>query len=268
MEGLDHAVIVSGDLDALSSEFEALGFTLTPPARHPWGTSNRLAQFAGRNFLELLSIDRPELIDAEPSTSRGGPFSFGRHVAHFLANRVGMAMLALRGTDANADLARWEAAGLTTYEPFHFERKATLPDGTAATVAFSLAYATHPDLPELAFFTCHQHSPEVFWKAQYQHHGNRSMELVEVSLAAPEPRRFATFLTGLTGNACRIRDDGIECDIGPHRLIVLDAQRELGGSGTDTVSIGRFTSIGIRVDPDAPQRGTHVRAGGILIHWI
>ena len=43
-------------LDAAA--YEALGFRLTPRARHPdnMGTSNRLAQFPARNFIELLEL--------------------------------------------------------------------------------------------------------------------------------------------------------------------------------------------------------------------
>lgn len=265
MAGLDHAVIVSRDLGALSEEFEALGFTLTPTAHHPWGTANRLVQFAGRNFLELLGIDRPELIGREPATTAGGPFSFGRHVAAFLAKREGMAMLALQGAGAEADTARWRAAGLATYEPFHFRRQAVLPDGTAATVAFSRAYTTEPALPDLAFFTCHQHSPELFWKAPYQRHANGSLEMTGVSMVTTQARQIAPFLSGLTGGECRFRGDGIECDVGPHHLEVSEAY---GGPDGQAGASGSFVGLTIRVEPDSPRRGSSDLAGGIAIRWI
>ena len=55
---IDHIGIASRSLDGLAARYEALGFTLTPRARHQdhMGTSNRLVQFRGRNFIELLEV--------------------------------------------------------------------------------------------------------------------------------------------------------------------------------------------------------------------
>lgn len=262
MPGLDHAVIVTHDLPALSAEFEALGFTLTPVAQHPWGTANRLVQFEGRNFLELLTVDRPDLIAKEPETTPGGAFSFGRHAARFLAHREGMAMLALQSSDAAADLARWRAAGLVTYEPFGFERKAAQPDGSVATVAFSLAFTTHPALPDCVFFVCQQRAPEHFWKPAYQRHANRALELVEVAIETSEPRGLAPFLSGLTGSECEDIEAGVSCVVGSHRLSVT------GPAAAVPAGHACFTALHLRVGPDAPLRGRRSRAGGVDLYWV
>jgi len=261
MPGLDHAVIVTRDLSALSAEFEALGFTLTPLAQHPWGTANRLVQFEGGNFLELLAVDRPDLVAREPATTPGGPFSFGRHAARFLQEREGLAMLALQTVDGAADLARWQAAGLVTYAPFHFERQAALPDGNVVTVAFSLAFTTDAALPDFVFFTCRQHAPEHFWKPAYQRHANGARELLEVSIPAADPASSAPFLTGLTGSASHPTPDGVACAAGPHRISVTRASASSGPRGTTA-------TLHIRVAPDAPMRGRHARAGGVDVYWV
>ena len=78
-------------------------------------------------------------------------------------------MLVLDSLDAAADLAEFKAAELGTHEPFGFSRSARLPDGEEVTVSFSLTFVTHPDMPQAAFFTCQQHAPEHFWKADYCH---------------------------------------------------------------------------------------------------
>ena len=262
MPGLDHAVIVTRDLPALSAEFEALGFTLTPTAQHPWGTANRLVQFEGRNFLELLTVDRPDLIAKEPATTAGGTFSFGRHAARFLTEREGLAMLALQSTDEQADLARWRAAGLVTYEPFHFERQATLPDGNVVRVAFSLAFTTHPAMPDFVFFTCRQHAPEHFWKPPYQRHANGAQELVEVAIDVPDPRALAPYLAGLTGSACEDTETGVSCAVGTHRISLARpaAATPSGPAGS--------AALRIRVAPDAPLRGSRLRAGGVDLYWV
>ena len=58
----DHVVLAVRDLARTAATYESLGFTLTPRAAHEdrMGTSNRLAQFEARNFIELLEVDRPK----------------------------------------------------------------------------------------------------------------------------------------------------------------------------------------------------------------
>src|SRR5689334_12734164 len=68
---LDHLVICVHDLAKAASDWQKLGFNLTPTGVHPFGTSNRLAMF-GNNFLELLAVtDVAAIPPAEP-----GRFSF------------------------------------------------------------------------------------------------------------------------------------------------------------------------------------------------
>jgi hypothetical protein len=174
--------------------YAALGFTLTPEARHPFGTGNSLIQLEGC-FLELLSIFEPDRI-LEPEADR---FSFAAFNRDFLTKREGLSMLVLDSSDARADVAAFRAAGIRTYEPFDFSRKARLPDGGEATVGFSLAFATDPRISNMAFFTCQQHAPEHFWKAQYQRHPNRALTVLEVSMVAEKPSDHAQFLSAFCG---------------------------------------------------------------------
>ena len=59
---IDHVVLAVRDLDRAAMTYQELGFTLTPRAAHEdrMGTSNRLVQFGGKNFIELLEVDRPD----------------------------------------------------------------------------------------------------------------------------------------------------------------------------------------------------------------
>jgi catechol 2,3-dioxygenase-like lactoylglutathione lyase family enzyme len=56
---IDHVVLAVRNLDRAAQTYQKLGFTLTPRAMHEdrMGTSNRLAQFGGMNFIELLEVD-------------------------------------------------------------------------------------------------------------------------------------------------------------------------------------------------------------------
>ena len=191
---LDHLVICVHDLAQAALDWQTLGFNLTPTGVHPFGTSNRLAMF-GNNFLELLAVtDAAAVPPAAP-----GRFSFAAHNRDFLATGEGMSMLAMHSADAHADATHFKADGIGAYAPFDFGRDAVLPGGGAARVAFSLAFATDPAMPGIAFFTCQQrHPPELFWKAEYQHHPNGALRVIEVIMSAPEPAAHRTFLERIT----------------------------------------------------------------------
>ena len=96
-------------------------------------------------------------------------------------------------------MAAFRKAGIDAYAPYDFERQATLPDGTRVTVAFSLAFATSPAMPDIAFFTCHNKTPEYFWKPAFQQHANGARRIAAVYLVAEDPERHGDFLGELTG---------------------------------------------------------------------
>lgn len=194
--GIDHLVLAVRDLDAAAARYEAWGFTLTPRAQHPWGTANRLVQFDGC-FLELLEIDRPELI----APVAPGSLAFGARVRDFLARREGFAMLVFDSGDARADQAAFRAAGLATYAPFDFSRAARLPDGGTATVGFSLAFVTDPRAPDTTFFVCQQHAPQHFWKPAFQRHANGAHGIVEVVMQADDPAAWRGHFAGMVPGA-------------------------------------------------------------------
>lgn len=201
--GIDHLVICVRNMQQAQSCYEALGFTLTPRALHPFGTANRLVQLQG-NFLELLCIADPGAI--EPS--RAGVFSFGEYNRRFLEVREGMSMLVFASDDARRDHAGFVERGLTTYAPFDFERQAQLPDGSEVTVGFSLAFVTDAEMPEAAFFVCQQHAPQHFWKRRYQAHANTALAVNAVIMLARDPGATRDFFTRLLDEPDISEDDG------------------------------------------------------------
>lgn len=190
MPRLDHVVLAVRDLDQAARHYEALGFTLTPRATHPFGTGNRLTQFAG-SFLEVLTVVDPDKITEADDTC----FSFGAFNRDFLAAGEGFSMLVLSSDDADADRARFAAAGLKTYERFDFERTAVQPDGTPRTVAFRLAFTSHDDLPHCGFFTCQNRFPDNFWKPAFQSHANTARDIAEIALVVGAPARVEPFMS-------------------------------------------------------------------------
>jgi catechol 2,3-dioxygenase-like lactoylglutathione lyase family enzyme len=204
--GIDHLVLCVRDLEAARRRYRALGFTTTPIASHPWGTANSLVQLQG-NFLELLAVAEPEKIAPHGERS----FSFGAYNRDFLAAREGLSMLVFQSRDARADQQEFADKGLSDFAPFDFSRRARLPDGSEATVAFSLAFVARPELPEAVFFTCRQHAPEYFWKPEFQSHPNGARLVSEVIMTAPDPTSLHTLFAGLQGpDAVTEGPDGLE----------------------------------------------------------
>jgi hypothetical protein len=212
--GIDHVVLAVRDLDAAAAGWARVGFTLTPTARHSWGTANRLVQLDGA-FLEVLAIDRPELIPERDAAH----FSFGAFNRDFLADGEGASMLVLDSRDADQDIAAFGRAGLPTFERFDFERTARQPDGEERRVAFSLAFTEIPSEPRVGFFTCRHHFPENFWKAEYKSHANGARRLTAVTLVAEDPADHHQFLTAFAGTKnLRMTSLGLEI-VTPRGLI-------------------------------------------------
>jgi hypothetical protein len=217
--GIDHLVLCVRSLEAAHETYTRLGFTLTPPAQHPWGTANRLVQLQG-NFLELLAIADPKKI---PS---GKTFSFGAFNKAFLAKREGFSMLVFESHDSRGDHAEFAAAELQTYPPFDFSRQAKLPGGEEVTVGFSLAFVTHPRMPEAGFFTCQQHAPQHFWKPDYQIHANGARAVREAIMLADDPASLAALFAKLQGaDAVRSNAGQLLVMTARGRVTVLDRRK-------------------------------------------
>ncbi|WP_108521965.1 VOC family protein [Bradyrhizobium algeriense] len=249
---IDHLVICVHELAQAALDWQTLGFNLTPTGVHPFGTSNRLAMF-GNNFLELLAVtDAAAVPPATPDR-----FSFAAHNRDFLSTAEGMSMLALHSDDAHADAAHFKANHIGAYAPFDFGRDAALPGGGTARVEFSLAFATDPAMPGIAFFTCQQrHPPELFWKPDYQRHPNGALRVIEVVMSAPEPAEHRGFLERFTESAAELAPGRLTVGESGNRITVLDPAemaRRLPGLASNTSP--RFCATRLAVtDLDATRR--------------
>ena len=227
----DHLVLAVDDLDAAARFYECLGFTLTPRAQHPFGTGNRLAQLQGC-FLELLAVTEPGNVPE----AAAGHFSFGAYNRDFLARRQGMSMMVLQTKDAAADRDAFRRAGLETYEMFEFSRLAQLPDGSEATVGFTLAFANVAEMPDAMAFTCQQWRPDLFWKPEYQNHANGAVTISEVFLVSDDPGPPARLVTGLQADPVTAKINAMP----PAKF----AERFPGARPVD----GAFAGFGVGVD--------------------
>ena len=206
---IDHLVIPARDLSAEADLYRRLGFQVGARNRHPWGTENHIVQFDGA-FLELIGLGE----GFQPPIPKPGAFSFAGFVAKFLRRREGLAMLVMRSDDAEADRQAFAARGLGAFERFDFARKATRPDGRQVDVAFSLAFAASPALPETGFFVCQQHYPENFWSPAAQVHPNGATGVVGLAFAHEKPLEAVAFLAPFMGaSGARSAGEGLAIEI-------------------------------------------------------
>ncbi|MBK5567895.1 VOC family protein [Ensifer sp. SSB1] len=237
---IDHLVLAVHDLEAAAQFYTRLGFSVGARNKHPWGTENRLIQF-GSSFIELITVgDRLQALPPhEP-----GRFSFGAFVRDYLTHREGFAMVVLDSPDAKADAKRFAENGIGSFEPFFFERKGHRPDGAETHVAFSLAFAMDPPIPNASFFVCQQHFPENFWNSEFQKHSNGAMNIVAVTLAARNPAKHVDFLAEFTSaSACPGADGDMTFFLAEHGSV----------SVKKTVCGGGLTGYAIAV-PSLPQQ--------------
>ncbi len=194
--GLDHLVLATRDLDAAAAHYQAMGFIVGARNRHPWGTENRIVQLPGI-FLELITVgEGADIRSPEP-----GRFSFAWAVAHYLETfGDGFAMLVVESQDAQADKQDFDESGIGGFEPFFFERFAVKPDGSKVRVAFTLAFAADPAMPEIGCFACQQHEPQNFWNPAFQAHPNGATRLGGIVMLAETPAATVPFFEAFTGS--------------------------------------------------------------------
>jgi hypothetical protein len=202
--GIDHLVLCVQDLKKAAEVYKSLGFTMTPQAQHPFGTGNILAQLDGF-FLEVLSVTEPENIP-EPD---GENFSFGAFNREYLSKREGMSMLVLDSTDESQDRAEYLDKSLHVFEPFEFKRLAKQPDGHSETLGFSLTFMDDPALPDMAFFTCKQWRPDLFWKPDYQTHANGALNIAETYVVSNDPESAGKFFDAFSGGVRESSPNGV-----------------------------------------------------------
>jgi hypothetical protein len=246
---IDHLVIPAGDLTAQAELYRRLGFQVGPRNRHPWGTENHIVQFDGA-FLELIGLGEGFAAPApEP-----GVFSFAGFVAAFLTRREGLAMLVLRSQDAEADRRRFKADGIGDFSRFDFARKSRRLDGSEVDVAFSLAFATSPALPETGFFVCQQRFPENFWSRAAQVHPNGATAIAGLTLVCDEPDQAQPFLAAFLDATAQAIAGGVAFAADGTRVECVTPQAYAALYGAPAAAPGLAAARAAVADLDAAQK--------------
>jgi len=204
VKGINHLVLAAHNLDSIRAHYEALGFKLTASGQHPFGTGNAVIQLHG-SYLELLAVTRPQDI-IEHGTRE---FSFSAFNRDYLQRHEGFSMLVLDTGDAASDIREWTAAGLQTYAPFEFSRKARMPDGEDVMVGFSLAFVSNRLAPWLGLFACQHYRPEYYAQPQFMTHSNGAHHVDEVWISGPGALALSGYFATVTGSNAVDRQAGL-----------------------------------------------------------
>ncbi len=192
--GIDHPLILVRDLEAARAFFARLGFTLTPVGRHPWGTTTSLAVME-RSALELLGFSDETLIDE----AAAGEFRLGRYLRDALAQREGVALVALHSRDSGADAAAMAARGVASQGHIGFRRRVRPPGRDWDEAVVSLEILFDPALPRISHFLAQQHKPEVLWVPEWMRHANGARAIAAVTYLADDPAPLLRRLGAMFG---------------------------------------------------------------------
>ena len=242
--GLDHAGIVGRDLTALAAAFQALGFTLTPLARHAGGrTGNRCVMLRDGGYLELMST-----VDGGTSAT----------LDRFLARHAGLHILALEIEDVAAVQGRLRLAFGSAPDVSHTDRAVDAADPDGPRARFALL--TPPDPPEGRVHLIRHETREALWQDRFLGHANNAVALTEIVLEAPEPARTAAWFSRLAGRTVTPDQEGgyaLQLPRGRVRILPGAEPRMVGvtlRTGDRNASIRRWLGeheIAFRDDRDA-----------------
>jgi hypothetical protein len=172
---IDHAMLISRDLERARSDYQRMGFAVTPLTPHPHGTANHLIMFQ-HDFVELLGIVAPEKLDSRSAAAK-----------LFLQVREGLAALALPTSDAGQDREALIRRGLDPSDLYSFDRPVTLPDGRETRAIVDTVWVSEPSAPLVQTFLSQQHVAEAIWVPDWQVHPNGAQAIAWLTLVADDP---------------------------------------------------------------------------------
>jgi catechol 2,3-dioxygenase-like lactoylglutathione lyase family enzyme len=162
VQGIDHLIMMVGNLEAAEQLWQRLGFATTARGFHrTGGTANHLIMLEG-TYLELLGMANP-----------GSP-----PVYRDMMENPGLWGVALRGS-AQATFRLWSAGGFQVAAPEDLARGVEI-DGRSELARFRLTMLERsPQLPFL-LFCCEHLTPQFVWHSKLPAHPNGARRLREL----------------------------------------------------------------------------------------
>jgi hypothetical protein len=181
--GMDHAVIVTRELDQAAENWGRLGFTVSPRGTHS-------AKMGTGNFTIMLGPDYIELLGVLTETEHNSP------TRAFIARRgEGIERIAFTAIDAAAGAEEIRARGYIPVGPTDFERPVTMPDGSQSAAKFTTFQWPIEETPGgFRIFACQHKTRETVWIPALQQHANAAKCLKHALVVSPEPAKDAAHL--------------------------------------------------------------------------
>lgn len=188
----DHVVIFVPDLKEATSQFNNLGFTVTPGGEHSH-THNALIIFGDQTYLELLALKpglksrllrlaaRAGLIDLIANSKR----DMAWRLLPWITQPYGIVDWCLRSDSIQPVLARVSASGLPVIDGEAFQRSG--PNGV--TVRWRLGCVQNPDLPFLL-----EDDTDIALRVplgEHTQHANGALSIRKLTIAVSEPAQTA-----------------------------------------------------------------------------
>lgn len=249
--GIDHAVALVRELDGARARFERLGFTVAPRGVHPpeLGTGNHTVMLE-REYLELMGVLAPTAANARYRSA--------------LAQREGLAALALQTTSADAVVAEMTAAGVALEAPVDFARPVVLSDGIRTQAAFRTAHFAEGTAPGFHVFCCEHRTRHVTWRPELLDHANGAVALEHVLAASDDPQSDAAACARLFASTPSEASDGaVVVDTG-NATIRFHSQRSLAARfrGVDLAGAATAGLVGLSLRTTSLAKAERAIAGG------
>src|SRR6476469_2319233 len=194
--GIDHAVVVVGNLDQAAENWKRLGFTVSPRGTHS-------AKMGAGNYTIMLDPDYIELLGVLDNTEHNAP------TRAFLAERgEGIGRIAFTAVDSAAGAEEIRARGYEPLGPTDFERPVTMPDGSQSAAKFRIFLWPLSEAPAgLRIFACQHRTRETVWIPELMKHTNGAKRLRQALVVSPEPEEDAAHLGRMIDREVRAEPD-------------------------------------------------------------
>jgi Glyoxalase-like domain len=195
--GIDHAVVVTRDLDQAAENWKRLGFTVSPRGTHS-------AKMGSGNYTIMLDPDYIELLGVLAETEHNAP------TRSFLAHRgEGIERIAFTAVDSAAGAEEIRALGYAALGPTDFERPVTMPNGAQSAAKFRIFQWPIEEAPAgIRIFACQHKTRETVWIPQLQQHANAAKHLKRVLIVSPEPAKDAAHMARMIDREVSTEPDG------------------------------------------------------------
>ena len=195
--GVDHAVVVVGDLDKAAENWKRLGFTVSPRGTHS-------AKMGTGNYTIMFEPDYMELLGVLAETELNAP------TRAFLGRRgEGIERIAFTAVDSAAGAEEIRARGFEPVGPTDFERPVTMPDGSLSAAKFKVFQWPIAEAPGgLRIFACQHKTRDTVWIPELMQHANGAKRIRHALVVSPEPAKDAAHLARMIDQEVKPEPDG------------------------------------------------------------